>query len=230
MEAFKEYLKLRGTLYHLLAFGFYREPDPAYIEDLKAHLPVFETIHDGFPESSFKEGIAFLRRFIEIAETDMEGTVSDYERHFAFVFLSPGFPEGRKSIVPHESVYLSARGWAMQEQRDEVLACFFNEGIAKEPDFKEPEDHISAQMHFLSLLSRQTCDALMTDDEDLAMEKIESQLHFLEDHLMRWVPRVCDDLFNAGDFTIYKALAKLTAGFVEIDHRFLAELLNNETP
>ena len=53
----------------------------------------------------------------------------------------------------------------MQEQRDQVLGFFYLQGIGKEPDFKEPEDHISAEMNFMSLLSRQTYDAILENDE-----------------------------------------------------------------
>ena len=228
MDEFKTYLKLRADIYQVLAYGFYMELDAALINDLKIFLPVFEKIQGTFPQPSMQEGISLFLQFIKVAEADMASTIADYERHFARVFLSTGFSQGIKSIVPHESVYLSANGLSMQAQRDEVLRCFYDEGVGKCPDFREPEDHISAEMNFISLLSRQTIDAWQRDDENMALAKLNAQLNFIRDHLLKWVFDVCDDLFDVGDYLFYRVMARLTAGFVQADYQFLGELFGKE--
>ena len=121
MEEFKEYLNLRSTIYKILSYGFYMEPDEEYLYDLKTYVPVFYRYDDYFPSSSIKEGILLLEQFLKSAEMDMEKVISDHERRFAAIFLSTGFSERVKGVVPHESVYRSETGWTMQDQRDEVL-------------------------------------------------------------------------------------------------------------
>ena len=96
MNEISEYIKLRAMIYQVLAYGYYMEPDAAYIADLKESLPIFQMIHAGYSSALIEEGISLFERFAKIAEADMEKTILDYERHFALVFLSTGFPEGEK--------------------------------------------------------------------------------------------------------------------------------------
>lgn len=227
-ERFKEYLNLRSTIYRILAHGFYMEPDPEYLHDLKMYVPVFLTYHECFPDHLLKEGITLLEQFLVTAEMDMTEVISEHERRFAILFLSSGSSEGVKSIVPHESVYLSDTGWSMQDQRDEVLASYYAEGVGKTEGFKEPEDHISAELNFISLLSRQTMEALSDSKGQLVRSKLESQLSFLRMHLIQWAHKMCDDLFRASDSGLYKALARLTSGFIAADAMFLEVTLTQE--
>ena len=57
------------------------------------------------------------------------------------------------------------------------------------------------------------------------MSKLEIQLDFLDKHLMKWIHKVCEDLYGIGNFMLYQSIARLTAGFIEADYQFLAEIL-----
>ena len=228
MKNFKEYLNIRSTIYKILSYGFYMEPDAVYFQELKMYIPLFSIYQEHFRGSSIKDGINLLEKFLEYAEKAMDEVVLEHERTFASIFLSPGFPQGIKSVVPHESIYLSDKGWSMQNQRDEVLAFYYAEGVGKTDKFKEPEDHVSAEMNFISLLSQQTIEALSSNDEQLMRYKLKIQFSFLETHLMKWVHRMCEDLYLISNSDFYKALARLTSGFVSADFIFLEAILNEK--
>ena len=53
----------------------------------------------------------------------------------------------------------------MQEAYAEVLHVYRNAGFAKNPGFKEPEDHLAVELAFMALLCGRAAEALRAGDE-----------------------------------------------------------------
>lgn len=225
MKELLDYLELRSGIYNTLGKAFYKEPTAAYLEELKKYTEVFGAINENNPNEDIEEGLAALKEFYASVE-NIEQAVDDLECEFASIFLSTAMLSGQKSVIPQESVYLSSGGLAMQEQRDEVLEIYYNEKVGRQDNFKEPEDHISAEMGFMALLSSEAAGYLSNGESDKAETNMKLQQSFLNSHILSWAPKMCIDLRAVGS-AYYRGIASLTAGFLSNDSVVLKEILED---
>lgn len=214
----KEYFKLRSVIYKLLAFPWYKEPVNSWFAKLRKYIPVFETM----AEETWVEDAGELKKGAALL-TNMPDKIDEraYASKFAYIFLVKHTAPGMRAVTPHESVYLSASGLVKQDEWENVLEQFVNEGIGLEKVFKEPEDHISAEMHFMALLSEQSA-GLIDSGSDNFFQKIEIQKRFLTEHTDRWVEPLKDHVEQITDDPLYLAAANLTAGFIHADTVFIS--------
>jgi TorA maturation chaperone TorD len=224
----QEYLRFRAKLYRLLALPFYKESTPEYLEELQKHLPVFDEMAKQSGIETLAEGAGELKElFSENPVTDK--VIDAHERMFARLFLCVAPPESpMNTITAQESPYLSASGLIMQEPRDEIIELLVKEKVGLDKSFKEPEDHLSAEFHFMAALSLRLSQMLEVG-ENIA-SNVNTQMELLEKHLCRWAPLLCGDLSEeaatlaekeAGRYFI--GIAKLTEGFVEFDRSYMEE-------
>ena len=163
-------------------------------------------------------------------------TVKEYLRHrdsgtrqelavdYARVFLCAGMYE-QLMAPPYESVYTSEGGLMMQEAYAEVLHVYRNAGFAKNPGFKEPEDHLAVELAFMALLCGRAVEALRAGDEAGAERQLRAQREFLCDHLLNWIDRFTADVRKAAEDGFYFDLATFTEDFLTADAAELAEVL-----
>jgi TorA maturation chaperone TorD len=220
-EELRAFLTLRANIYRILGKFFYKEPSLQYFEELKKFLPVFEKFEDVYKNNTLKQAVSQLDDYFKTTESI---SVGELETLFARIFLSTGFAEGNKSVVPHESVYLSPTGLTMQNERDEVLEFYYKHSVNITDNFHEPEDHITAEMGFMAYLSEKAAE--LDEQSDEFEINLASQFDFMKKHLMRFAPKVCDDIVEYGHF-YYSSMATLIKGFLEIDLDFLI-LFQNE--
>jgi TorA maturation chaperone TorD len=213
----KEYLSLRQKIYSILGYAFYKEADENYLKELGRYASVFEEMYKINENADLIQGLEYLRY-------TPDEDVSFLRKQYARLFLSTGYAQKLKSIIPQESVYLSPNHLSMQDQRDEVLEIYYNEGIGKNKDFREPDDHITAEFHFMAQLSEKTIE-YMESEPEIAKSKLEVQLNFLDLHILKWVPAVCSDIMELTTTNYFKAIAKLTNGFVETDRETISAVL-----
>jgi len=211
----KALLRTRKNIYDLLGYAFYKEADKEFIDELKTYIPVFEELAEAIENEVLHEGVDYLSCISQ----------SEYpllKKQFARIFLSTGYAAHLKTAIPQESVYRSPRQISMQDERDAVLEIYYSEGIGKNKSFTEPDDHITAEFHFMAQMSAKAEDL----DENSMFENLEVQLNFLKEHINKWVPRVCKDVFNITEINYFRAIAKLTQGFIETDTQFLEEVVS----
>ena len=163
-------------------------------------------------------------------------TVKEYLRHrdsgtrqelavdYARVFLCAGMYE-QLMAPPYESVYTSEGGLMMQDAYAEVLHVYRGAGFAKNPGFKEPEDHLAVELAFMALLCGRAVEALRAGDEAGAERQLRAQREFLSDHLLNWIDRFTSDVRKAAEDGFYFDLATFTEDFLTADAAELAEVL-----
>lgn len=117
----------------------------------------------------------------------------------------------------------------MQEPRDEVLKLYRSMGVDRSGQFKEPEDHIALELQFMTHLCEKTNAALKDGDFREAKRCLEVQRDFLNEHLGKWVPKLSADILKSARREFYKAVAKITEGYVEMDRKLIVELIDNLT-
>lgn len=226
MEELIALLKMRERIYKILSYSFYKEADADYLADLRSCLPVFETAGKEDGIADLIEGVEIMTDFFA-TDIDDKG-IEELACAFARIFLVMNVKGGVQGVSPSESVYLSPDKIVMQVQRDEVMVAYASEGIAKDKNlFGEPEDHISAEMFFLAQMSAKTLEAVKNGDEKMTEAKLQAQRSFLENHLMKWINPLCNDLFRLAGNEFYKGIAKISGGFVKWDYDKISCILKD---
>jgi len=115
----------------------------------------------------------------------------------------------------------------MQKPRDDVLKIYRNMGVDKAGTFAEPEDHIAMELQFMNHMCEKTNTTLKDSNLAAAKTCLEVQRDFLNDHLGKWAPKLVADILKSAGGGFYKAVAKITRGYVEMDKKVIAELMDN---
>jgi len=217
-------IKIRESLYAFLSRGFKREVDEAFLGDLQTMLPIFGKLAADLKFEELARLIEVFREFVD-RFPDQAIMIRDLERKFATLFLSAGGGGMVKSIYPFESVYLSPEGQTMQKQRDEVSEFYSRYGMGVSDNFKEPEDHLSVELSFISRLCGLIINGLSIVNIKKVLGILKDQKVFMRDHLLKWVIFCKEDLKEADQDGFYHYLAEMTIAYLEIDRRFLNNLI-----
>lgn len=205
----------RAAVYALLSRCYEAEVDAALAEEI-AERCSFET-----DEPELAEAFAALRG--SLAARD-EAALEQLAVAFNRVFFGMG-PRTAQKAFPYESVYTSEGGLMMQDAYSQVLALYRAAEFAKNPAFKEPEDHLAVELAFMQRLAERAADALREGDAEAAERSLRDQLAFVRKHLLNWLPAFTRDMAVASDGGFYASLADLTMKFVQADEAALADVV-----
>jgi putative dimethyl sulfoxide reductase chaperone len=160
-----------------------------------------------------------------LKEKDLETVRVELAVEYAGLFLGVW----RTPAHPSESSYATEGQLIMAKARDEVLKIYRSMGANKIPEFAEPEDHIAIELQFMAYLCDKITAALKNRDIPEARKCLEVQEDFLNDHLGRWLPKLATDILKSARHEFYKAIAKITEGYVEMDKKVIAEFIEDAT-
>jgi TorA maturation chaperone TorD len=213
----------RGNFYGLLARLYREEVDAGLLDQIDQ--PGFfddgttRTDPEGPEQVDLAEGKRVLRRCLQNRQ---QATLIDLAVDYARIFLGVN----RDGAYPYESVYTSPGRLIMQDARDDVLAIYRQDGLARSEQYREPEDHISFELEYMAHQCLRALDALDQEDLSLASECVTKQRDFMNAHLLPWVPAFCADIHRLAQSDFYQALAYLTTGFLSLDAAILEELVD----
>ena len=205
----------RAWMYGLLSRLYRVEIDPVFLGQLRAMRFPASTGND-----AMDEGYRLLAGYL--GRTDA-GTLTELAVDYVRAFIGHGI-DGHAAAYPFESVYTSAKRLMMQGARDEVLALYRAEGVDKSDDWKDGEDHVALELEFMKTLAERAAKALHEGDEAEAARLLQVQHAFLDDHLRKWLPTFTRDIGIFAKTDLYLGLARLTAGFLQVEEEFMAEV------
>jgi TorA maturation chaperone TorD len=198
-----EVARLRSRVYGLLAAVYREEVSEGFLRVLKGS-EVYEALSQC--------GVSMGAEFLAVSEVE---TVERLAVEYARLFLGPG-----SHISPHGSVHCvndKGRGLLWGEQTAQVKAFIESCGFEYGPDQALIPDHISIELEFMGHMSER--EALsweaMKDEEAGACREI--QKRFMEEHLLRWVPLLCEKVIRSSNLLFYAEMAALTKNFLEFD-------------
>ena len=120
---------------------------------------------------------------------------------------------------PCESVWLDQENLAMQAPMFQVRDFYRHHRLAAADWRTRPDDHLVLELHFLACLLR--------DDHPLALPEA---ARFLDEHLLRWLPRFAERVAARCATPFYAGAARLTAAYCDELRDLLAELLGDPRP
>ncbi|WP_277657331.1 TorD/DmsD family molecular chaperone [Seleniivibrio woodruffii] len=220
MELLKEFMEVRGDIYSILSVPFYKELTAEYIDVLKKYLPVIKKLSLESGNSRFTDAV---NRFEPILDAEFDKNLYDGEFSKLFLGVNKASHTGH-TVTPHESVFLSPSHLVMQEPWEDVVEIFFNNGLGKDKTFKEPEDHITAEMSFMAFMSKKAAEHIAYGSAPEVIRCMEVQEMFLKRHLCSWVHLLADDVLRSSDLDFYKHFPKMVECFMEADIATMEQL------
>jgi len=216
LSEFKEIIAKREGMYTFLAHLYKTEVD----EKVLAYLRAYDFPREGEPE--MLAGYQLMQNYIAAPNED---PITDLAVDYAKVFLGAGLVDINLAAYPYESVYTSENKEVMQDARDEMLARLRAHRLEIKHVYNELEDHLFIQLEFMAFMCRQVLTAIEKGDLTAALDCLSEQQAFVENHLLNWVPRFCQDVERHALTDFYRGLAKVTSQYLLIDKTIIEELL-----
>ena len=178
---------LRAQLYRFLARFLASPPDKAELE-IAAKMDGDDT----------ELGQAFHAFSTLAGRTDTNKVTQEY--HDLFIGI------GRGELLPYGSYYLT--GFLHEKPLAKLRNDMARLGIQRDPDVKEPEDHIAALMDMMA--------GLIAGDFGTPAA-LADQKRFFETHIAGWASHFFADLQGAKSSVLYASLGTIGRHFMEIE-------------
>ena len=188
----------RRDAYKLLSACYYL-PE----EETRATLAELEQAMAG----EYAEAAEHVSRMM--GETEIEQLKIDYARLFVgpFKLLAP----------PYGSVYLDGGRRVMGDSTLDAQKRYREVGLDISGEIERVPDHIAIELEFMYYLVFKEIEALGNSDVENAVDCLEKQQGFLEDHLGVWAPKLADAMEENAETEFYRDLGRATRVFVEKD-------------
>ena len=216
----------RAALYEFLSLIFKKPPQKDFIGISKNFIAPFNNLAESSGSDILKKGVELLIQYVE-AENDNSFTevIGELNNRYTALFLL-----GFSSVMPTASTIMTP-GCVMRQEPWERTKRFYNLWGYKMPaDFREPEDHISAQLRFMEKMSLHSVSLVAKDDNEGFVNSVEAQHNFLKENMVDWVTQfnfMLSRRSNASkcSFTLYEAGGFLAEGYIKEDIKLLNDIL-----
>lgn len=191
------------------------------LEETNVSAGIYKVLSQLFSEPT-KETKEYLEALIELTDTD-SGSLNEvaqsmyttfmvyYEKDlkelkvdYANLFIGPF----QVKAPPYGSVYLEGHRQVMGESTHQVIKFYRSCGLHLEDNFKEPADHISAELEFIYYLYYQ---GLQTGDASY----FEKAHVFIDAFMKPWIDKFTTDILQHSTTDFYDRLAFFTKQLFE---------------
>ena len=203
-----ESARLRSNTYALLADVFRQEPNEALIKELRG--PHFSGV---FSDLGVDLGDEFYNR----PEAELMEILG---LEFTRLFIGPG-----NHISAHESVFAEMDNgvsalWG--ESTVAVKSFIETTGLDYKPEFSGMPDHVSVELEFMQKLIESEEDKWNQQDQ-LGAEFCQTvQRKFIQEHLLTWIPQLCDVVVASAKMPFYRTMSELMKNYLEIEQQSIA--------
>jgi TorA maturation chaperone TorD len=151
----------------------------------------------------------------DIERQEKTGLIAELRLEFTNLFIGVG----DDTVHLLESAYLNRKATRYDDPAQDVQTAHQSLGFKKDAEFYEPEDHVALEFEFMERICEWIVQALHAKDIGNATAYLSLQKEFLRDHVLRWVPKLCERLKPKAESDFYSSLAYLTSAFVEMDYQ-----------
>ena len=217
----------RSRVYGFLGALYNRMPDEQFAaslpsQEVTAFLSSLGESEDA-PED-MREGVRLIEAFIR-ASTDKPVEELKTDLAVERTRLLRGIKPDYSPPPPYESVYVGLEQQPQMYASVSVQQAYAEAGVGLPKEVKDQPDFIGFELDFMRHLSEQESQAWTERDRGRAAELLEKEFNFLKGHILHWVPRFCDVMFQQATLDFYRGVARITKGFVHDDVETLGALV-----
>jgi TorA maturation chaperone TorD len=220
-EELASIFSLRAQVYSILRHFFLFEPSREYLHNLLQNK-VLKVISEAYPEEDLRTSSQeFLRDVKELSDGGDEALVDTWAE-YTRLFIGPSPP----LAPPYESLQREAEGERRfkGETWMHVKEWFLDDGFLLE-DQKVLEDHAGIEFEYMQLTSIKAVELIGKGDKESLRNLLMRQKRFLEEHLTKWIPKLCAEIEEKTKNPFYRSFAKFTRIFIKEDLSLLNEVL-----
>ncbi|MBQ9030256.1 MAG: molecular chaperone TorD family protein [Parasporobacterium sp.] len=203
--------KARSILYRFLGSVYLMEIDETMLKALKKiRFPEVEGDEDA--DMDLREGYALMQQVISRTEVpDLDDLAADYAK----VFLAAGDAAGLAAF-PYESVYVDKKHQVGGSTAMKMKALYLERGYEPDPAmYRTMDDTLGLMLEYMGILCEELTQALEKGDEKKAEQLFAEQEQFVPKHLTNWIFSFTSDVMKFAGTDFYKAIAKITNGFMK---------------
>jgi len=216
-------LSLRAQVYSIIRHLFLFEPSREYLQNILQHK-VLKVISEAYPEEHLRtSSLNFLNAVKELLEEGDERLIDTWAE-YTRLFIGPAPP----IASPYESIQRpveKGRGYKGEAWLD-VREWLLEDGLILE-DHSVLEDHAGIEFEYMMLTTIKANSLLQQGMIDDSLKVLARQKKFLEEHITKWVPKLCSEIEAHSKSYFYRSLAKFTTDFLKEDLDLLNELLSS---
>lgn len=190
---------LRGHLYRLLA-GLYLRPPERETISLLLSPGLLETLC----RLLGPELLGGLQRF----QGEFEGDLSELQQEYMNLLVVPL----GQYVAPYESVY--REGFLMGRSATAARSDYQRAGFELSPHYRDLPDHVGLELELMGHLCEGERRGWERQDECQALDYLRQEGEFLGQHLVGWVPQLCQAILDKSSALFYQGIAQLTRGFI----------------
>lgn len=222
-------------------------PDEALVPYMESRTEFYKTLHklyrwpltqeelDALDGESFKElseqlgeglmslGFNDMYRFLRRRHT---GTRQLLSADFTKVFLGTATYEGF-CAQPYASLFVGGEHRLMGAERNAVNKIYRSNAVRLSEGIDLPEDHLAFECEFLSIINQRATAALREGDTSRAIELLQLELTFLNEHVLNWIPRFYYLAEKLVDTRFYRGVLRVTKGFLEDEPQAIEEMIKD---
>lgn len=220
--------KARSRVYGFLGALYNRMPDQAFAASLSnpemaAFLSSLGESEDA-PED-MREGLRLMEAYIRASKGR---PVEELKTELAVerTKLLRGIKPGYGPPPPYEGVYAPTTQEALGQAMMNVKNAYAESGVVLPEEIRDQPDFIGFELDFMRHLTEKEAEAWGGEHIEEVMKIVEKERAFLDEHILRWVPRFSDLMFEQAQLDFYRGVARLTKGFVHGEAHTTAELVN----
>ncbi|MBW4081733.1 molecular chaperone [Paenibacillus sp. S150] len=204
-EAFSRWLESRGLIYQLLVDFYGRKPSLSLVAQWSRSRRMSVA-------ADMTEGGRELKRYLCSQEPSELRQICERENCEYMRLMNE---RAASTLMAREAAELGR-----EEEFCNVLSdVYASAGIVFKKCGGEADDHLAIELEFMAVLHERmlyNCFSIRS-----AMELLEIQEHFLEEHLLRWTPQFCERLNAATDSPLYLGLSHMLEEFLPQDLQML---------
>ena len=173
-------------------------------EDFKALKEQSSLLREDPFASVAPQASASLADILDAAQTpeEMDALYHELKQDYTYLF----YQVSQSKVSPFESVWRSDDQTLFGPITLEVRAAYKDAGFELAADTSQPDDHIGAELDFLSRLFAR---AAQEAESQQATHDIEAARSFASDHLLVFSPYYLKDFIEAANTPFYKAAGEL---------------------
>lgn len=192
----------RSNIYYLLSSVFLNRPSYKVIKVVLNEDFLFgisRVIDDD-------RGVKLLKRFAKNfrhSRKEYEALANEYRE----LFLA----SGSRYVIPYETAY-------REEDVLEDVKNMFRVARINTARLHEPLDHFGIELWFMYCICYMEARGWTKRNRDFALRCLEMGREFLENHLLLWAGKLCDQIIVHSKLDFYKGVAGITKGYIKQDY------------
>lgn len=218
----------RSRVYGFLGAVYNRMPDDQFAASLSSPEAATFLASLGQAEDDsedMRDGLHLMEAYIRTSK-DRPAEELKTELAVERTKLLRGIKPGYGPPPPYEGVYAPTAQEALGQTMMGVRNTYAEAGVVLPEEIHDQPDFIGFELDFMRHLTEKEAEAWIGNNYEEVLKTTEKEQAFLDEHILRWIPRFCDLMFQEAQLDFYRGVAKLTKGFVQGEARTAAELVN----